>query len=224
MRVEVFSDVVCPWCAIGKRRFELALADFGHAAEVEVTWRSFELDPSAPRISGGDSAARLASKYGITRTQALHAYERLTATAAEVGLEFRLDKAQYGNTFDAHRLLHLAGEHGLQGALKERFLIAYFTEGEAIGDAETLIRLASDVGLDARTAAEVLAGDRYSDDVRRDERDATELGVTGVPFFVIAGRFAIPGAQDPETILRVLNRAWDVELDRTTAVRAESER
>jgi predicted DsbA family dithiol-disulfide isomerase len=211
VKVEIFSDIVCPWCAIGKRRFEAALAQFEHADEVEVIWRSFELNPGAPRVSSGDSAALLAAKYGMTREQALQTYDKLTATAAEVGLDFRFDKSQHGNTFDAHRLLHFAQDQGVQGALKERLLIACFTEGEAIGDPETLVRLAAAVGLDPEGAAEVLASDRYADAVRADERDATELGVTGVPFFVVGGRFGIPGAQDPETILRVLIRACDAD-------------
>jgi predicted DsbA family dithiol-disulfide isomerase len=210
MKVEIFSDVVCPWCAVGKRRFEAALARFEHAGDVDVVWRAFELDPHAPARRGGDDAERLAAKYGMTRAQAVAARERLTATAAAEGLDFHLDRSQPGNTFDAHRLLHHAGGvgAGLQDALAERLFASYFTEGATIGEPATLVRLATEVGLDPRECADILAGDRYADAVRADERDALELGVTGVPFFVVDGTFAIAGAQDADTILGVLRRAW----------------
>lgn len=210
MRVEIFSDVVCPWCAVGKRRFEAALDRFEHADEVDVVWRAFELDPQAPTRRQGDYADRLARKYGMSREQAVAANERLTAAGAAEGFAFHFDKAQPGNTFDAHRLLHHArsSASGRQDALKERLLVAYFTEGEAIGERETLVRLAVEAGLDGEECRAVLAGDRYADEVRADERDASELGVTGVPFFVVDGKFGIPGAQDAETILSVLRRAW----------------
>ncbi|MGA2210007.1 MAG: DsbA family oxidoreductase [Acidimicrobiales bacterium] len=210
MKVEIFSDVVCPWCALGKRRFETAAARFEQADELEVVWRAYELDPNAPATRDGDYAERLARKYGITREQAVRANESLTALAAAEGLDFRFDRARPGNTFDAHRLLHyaLAAGTGLQDALKERLFTAYFTEGEAIGEAETLLRLAVEVGLDPDECADVLAGDRYAADVRLDESEALDLGVTGVPFFVVDGKFAIPGAQDADTILGVLRRAW----------------
>jgi predicted DsbA family dithiol-disulfide isomerase len=210
MEVEIFSDVICPWCAVGKRRFETALAGFEQADEVEVHWRAFELDPRAPSRREGDYAERLAKKYGMTRAQALEANRRLTATAAAEGLDFRFDKVQPGNTFDAHRLLRYARESapGMQDALKERLFVAYFTEGCAIGEPQTLVRLAGEVGLDPQECTEILTGTRYADEVRADEREAMELGVTGVPFFVVDGRFAIPGAQDAPTILSVLRRAW----------------
>ncbi len=210
MQVEIFSDVVCPWCAIGKRRFETALGRFEHREEVDVVWRAFELDPHAPARRAGDLAGLLAAKYGMTHEQALAANERITDMAGEEGLDFHLEHAQPGNTFDAHRLLHYARSAGasVQDALKERLFVAYFTEGAALGDHETLCRLAVEAGLDARECAEILAGDRYSDEVRADEREAHELGVTGVPFFVVDGRFGIPGAQDADTILEVLRRAW----------------
>ena len=208
--VEIFSDVVCPWCAVGKRRFETALGQFEHADEIEVVWRAYELDPHAPARREGDYVGRLAAKYGMSRERAVAANEQLTALAAAEGLAFHFERAQPGNTFDAHRLLHYALEAGpgVQDALKERLFLAYFTEGAAIGEPETLVALATDVGLDAAVCAEILAGDRYADEVRADERAALELGVTGVPFFVVDGKFGIPGAQDADTILSVLERAW----------------
>jgi predicted DsbA family dithiol-disulfide isomerase len=222
VNVEIFSDLVCPWCAIGKRRLESALRQFEHADEIDVVWRSFELDPSAPAFREGDLADRLARKYGMTREQALAANERLTAIAAADGLVFHFERARPGNTFDGHRLLHFAREAGagMQDALKERLLVAYFGEGAEIGQPETLVRLAAEVGLDPLECASVLAGDRYSDEVRADELEARELGVTGVPYFVVDRKFAIPGAQDASTILSVLRRAWskahhpDVTTDR----------
>jgi predicted DsbA family dithiol-disulfide isomerase len=210
MKVEVFSDVVCPWCSIGKRRFEAALQEFAHAGEIEVVWRAYELDPQAPAERQGDNTERLARKYGMSREQAAAAQARLTGAAAAEGLDFHFERVRPGNTFDAHRLLHYAREvgPGMQDALKERLFRAYFTDGAAIGDQETLVRLAGEVGLDQRECAEIVAGDRYASEVRADEREALELGVTGVPFFVVDGKFGIPGAQDAETILNVLERAW----------------
>jgi predicted DsbA family dithiol-disulfide isomerase len=210
MLVEIFSDVVCPWCAVGKRRFEAALGQFEHPDEIEVMWRAYELDPRAPARREGNYVDRLAAKYGMSRERAVAANQQLTTLAAAEGLDFHFERVQPGNTFDAHRLLHYAREMGpgRQHALKERLFLAYFTEGAAIGEPETLMRLAAEVGLDPQVCADILAGDRYADEVRADEREALELGVTGVPFFVVDGKFGIPGAQDADTILSVLRRAW----------------
>jgi len=208
MKVEIFSDVVCPWCAIGKRRLDTALENFAHRDEVEVVWRAFELDPGAPALAEGDLASHLAAKYGMTKEQAVVSQQRLTASAAEEGLEFHFDKAQRANTFDAHRLLHYALEVGRQDALKERLFLAYFRDGEAISDSDSLVRLAEEVGLDGSEVKEILGSDRYVDEVRADEADARALGISGVPFFVIDRRFGISGAQSPESILHVLDDAW----------------
>jgi len=206
--IEIFSDVVCPWCAIGKRRFEVALERFAHRDEVDVIWRAFELDPEAPAITEGDLASHLASKYAMTKEQAVASQERLTAMAAEEGLEFHFDRARRANTFDAHRLLHYALEVGRQDALKERLFLAYFHDGEAISDHETLVRLSEESGLDGTKANEILRSGRYGDDVRADEADARALGITGVPFFVIDRHFGISGAQNPDSILDILDQAW----------------
>ena len=208
MHVEIWSDIACPWCYVGKRRFEAALAAFEHRDEVRVTWRSFELDPSAPREREGDGAAHLARKYGTSREQALAMHQRMTATAAEDGLDFRFDLARGGNTFEAHRLVHLAEAHGVQDAMKERLMRAYLTEGEAIGDPAVLERLAVETGLPAGEVREVLASDRYADEVRDDERTATSLGITAVPFFVIDRRIGAAGAQPPEVLGELLRRGW----------------
>jgi predicted DsbA family dithiol-disulfide isomerase len=208
MNVEIYSDVVCPWCAIGKHRFEVALERFAHRDEVDVIWRAFELDPGSPVLAEGDLASHLAAKYGMTKEQAVASQARLSAIAGEEGLEFHFDRARRANTFDAHRLLHYALEVGRQDALKDRLFRAYFRDGEVISDEATLVRLAEEVGLDRAKANEVLESGRYADEVRADEADARALGITGVPFFVIDRHFGISGAQSPESILHVLEEAW----------------
>jgi predicted DsbA family dithiol-disulfide isomerase len=208
MNVEIWSDIACPWCYVGKRRFETALAAFEHRDDVTVTWRSFELDPAAPRERPVDGATHLAEKYGTSREQALAMQQRMTDVAAEDGLEFRFDRARGGNTFDAHRLLHLAAAHGAQDSMKERLMRAYLTEGEAIGDPETLERLAIDAGLPADEVGELLSGDRFADEVREDERTAAQLGIHAVPFFVVDRAMGASGAQPPEVFAELLRRGW----------------
>jgi predicted DsbA family dithiol-disulfide isomerase len=210
MQVEIWSDVVCPWCYIGKRRFETALAQFAHRDEVDRVWRSFELNPGAPRSQDmqGSYAERLAAKYHMTLEQADARLAHMTNLAAEEGLDFNFDLARGGNTFDAHRLLHLARERGVQDALKERFDRATFGEGLSVSDHDALAALAIEVGLDADEVRETLASGAYADAVRADEEQALEYGITGVPFFVVDGKFGVSGAQDPERILKVLEHAW----------------
>jgi predicted DsbA family dithiol-disulfide isomerase len=208
LSVEIWSDIACPWCYIGKRRFEAALAGFDHADEVEVTWRSFELDPQAPREREGDRVDHLARKYGTTREQAQAMHDQMTGIAAGEGLEFRFDIARSGNTFDAHRLTHLAAAHGLQDEMKERLFRAYLSEGEAIGDPAVLERLAVEVGLPADEARDVLGDDRYAGEVRDDEELAASLAITAVPFFVVDRAIAASGAQPPELLRELLERAW----------------
>ncbi|HUS61353.1 MAG TPA: DsbA family oxidoreductase [Acidimicrobiales bacterium] len=222
MLIEVWSDVVCPWCYVGKRNLEAALAVFEHSAEVDVVWRSFELDPNAPTEREGGYADRLARKYGVSPEEAQAMIDRMTASAAAVGLTFRFDIARPGNSLDAHRLLHLGAARGLQGELKEHLLRATFTEGEAIGDRETLARLARDVGLVGEEVDEVLRSDRYASDVHDDEARAASLDIHAVPFFLVDGYFALGGAQPPRVLLRVLERAWskgdDDPIDRPHTV------
>jgi predicted DsbA family dithiol-disulfide isomerase len=206
MRIDIWSDVVCPWCWIGKRRLEAALADFPHDAEVH--WHAFELDPSAPAAREGAYEERLAAKYGCSLQEAAAMTSRMAAVGAEDGIDFRFDLSRPGNTFAAHQLLHLAGERGVQDAVKERLFRATFTEGEAIADAETLVRLVAEAGLDADEAHAVLAEDRYAAEVRHDEEQAQRLGITGVPFFVIDGKYGVSGAQPADVLRQVLDRAW----------------
>jgi predicted DsbA family dithiol-disulfide isomerase len=206
--VEIWSDIACPWCYIGKRRFEAALEQFEHRDEVNVTWRSFELDPGAPPERIGDRAERLAEKYGMSVEQAREAEQRLTSVAEEEGLDFRFDIARSGTTFDAHRLVHLAETHDLQDAMKERLLRAYFTEGELMSDRGTLVRMAAEVGLQEQEVRELLAGERYADEVRADERTAGELGISAVPTFVVDRKLGASGAQPPEALLDLLRQGW----------------
>jgi predicted DsbA family dithiol-disulfide isomerase len=208
MKVEIWSDVVCPWCYIGKRRFEAALARFEHAADVEVVWRAFELDPTSPVEVTGDYAERIGVKYGTSTEQAQGMVDNMTAVAAQEGLDFRFDLARTGNTFDAHRLLHLAGERGVQDAVKERLLKATFSEGEPIGDHATLVRLVGEAGLATDEARDLLASDRYAAQVREDEQQAHQIGVTGVPFFVIDRKYGVSGAQPVDLLLQALQQAW----------------
>ena len=208
MRVEIWSDVVCPWCYVGKRNFEAALSRFEHRDGVEVIWRAFELDPSAPAERKGDYVTHLARKYGMSVDQARKMIETMTVTGAKAGLTLDFERARPGNTFDAHRLIHLAGERGVQEAVKERFLRATFTDGEPIGDHGALLRLAVEAGLPQDEAASVLESDTYAAEVRADERLALEFGITAVPFFVVDRTFGVPGAQPPDVILGALERAW----------------
>jgi predicted DsbA family dithiol-disulfide isomerase len=205
LRIDVWSDIVCPWCYVGRRRFEAALAKFPH--EVELVYRSFELDPGAPRLRETSQVEHLASKYRLPRAQAEQMLERMTQTGAADGIEFRFDRARSGNTFDAHRLLHLARAHGKQIELKERLMRAYFTDGVAIGEPDAIAPIAIEVGLPESEVRELLAGDRFATDVRRDEEVAAELGISGVPFFVMAGRLGVSGAQTPDVLLGALERA-----------------
>jgi predicted DsbA family dithiol-disulfide isomerase len=217
LRVDIWSDIACPWCYVGKRRLEAALAEFPHRASVEVAWHAFELDPAAPRTRepSASYAERLAKKYGSSVPQAEAMIQRMTDVAAEDGLVFRFDKIRPGNTFDAHRVIHFAGERGVQDAVKERLLLAYMTEGEAIGLPEVLVRLAGEAGLDEEEVQAALATDIYSTEVRADEEKARAIGITGVPFFIFGGKYAVSGAQPAELFGRVLQQAWAEMADDT---------
>ena len=211
LKLDVWSDIACPWCYVGKRRLEAALAEFPHRDAVSITWHSFELDPSAPAVQPATPsyAERLAKKYGRSVAHAQGMIDNMTRVAAVDGLDLRFDRVRAGNTFDAHRLLHLAAAKGVQGAMKERLLRAYLTEGEAIGEPAVLARLAMEVGLDEAEVRAMLAGDAYAAEVRADESNARDIGINGVPFFAVAERYGVSGAQPPEVLLEVLTKAWD---------------
>jgi predicted DsbA family dithiol-disulfide isomerase len=207
--VDIWSDIACPWCYIGKRRFEAALERFAHRDEVTVEWHAFELDPNAPRMREGSHDEALAAKLGMSVAEAEAMHRRMTEMAAAEGLEYRFDRVRGGNTFDAHRMIKLAGEHGLAGEMKERLMAAYFTEGIAIGDRDALAELAAEVGVSAAAASTALAGGRYSAEVREDESTARRLGISGVPFFVLGRRYGVSGAQPAELLLEALETAYD---------------
>lgn len=208
MKVEIWSDIACPWCYIGRRRFESALAQFDNRDQVEIVWRSFQLDPSAPREYTGSMNEMLANKYNIDIRQAEAMHAQVTELAAAEGLDYHFERVQYGNSFDAHRLLHFAAHHGLQNEMKERLQKGYFTDGLAYSDPETLVMLAAEVGLDAAEARAILESDAYAADVRADIRRAQMLGIRGVPFFLFDERFAVSGAQPAELFLAALEKTW----------------
>jgi predicted DsbA family dithiol-disulfide isomerase len=207
MRIDVWSDIACPWCFLGKHRLDAALAQVG--GEHEVVYRAFELNPEAPRTceDGLTHTQRIAKKFAASPAQIDAMHARMRGLGEEVGIEFRFDRVQGGNTFDAHRIVRLGLERSIQPAVKERMLRAYFSDGEPIGDRDALVRIATDAGLDATEVRELLAGDRLRDEVRADETMAQELGITGVPFFVIAGKYAVSGAQPSEILVQALTRA-----------------
>jgi predicted DsbA family dithiol-disulfide isomerase len=208
MQVEIWSDVVCPWCYLGKRNFDQALRQFGHRDEVDVVYRSFELDPSAPPGQAEPVVQVLASKYGMTPQQVQDAQRQMEQRAAQAGLTFRMEGLRRGNTRDAHRLVHLARDRGRQAEMVERLHRAYFTDQESIFDHASLTRLAAEAGLDAAEAEAVLSSDQYEDAVTADEQTANALGASGVPFFVIDRRYGISGAQPAAVIGQALDQAW----------------
>ena len=211
MRIEIWSDVVCPWCFVGKRRLEAALAGFEHADEVEVVYRSFELDPSAPQHGTELSTAVIARKYGRTEAEMREMQQQLSDLAAEEGLAFRLFDTVHTRTVDAHRLLHLALDTGgpaLQRQLNEAFLSAYFEQARDLGDHAVLTEIAGATGLDPHRVAAVLAGEEYAAAVAADIDQARAFGATGVPFFVVDRRFAVSGAQPTAVFAQVLEQAW----------------
>jgi len=208
VQIEVFSDVVCPWCYIGKRRLEEALSRFDHADQVTVTYRSFQLDPSSPDTSELGLDEMLATKYGRTIEQARAMNAQVSTIAAGVGLDFRLDIARPANTFRTHRLIHHAADRGLANELTERLMLGYFSEGVRVGERADLLRLAVEVGLDEAQAAAVLDSDAYTADVRADITLARQFGATGVPFFVFDRKYGISGAQETTMFTQVLTTAW----------------
>jgi len=208
LRVDIWSDVVCPWCAVGKANLDAALSQFSHAESVEIHWHSYELDPSAPAVRSGNYVGMLGKKYGVSSDEAQSMIDRMTATGEACGIDFHFERVQPGNTFDAHRMIHLGAVRGIQTQVKARFLRGYLSEGEAIGLPEVVERLAIDAGLDPDEVAAVLRTDAFADEVRIDEATAASMQVTGVPFFVFDRRLAVAGAQPPEILLQVLQRAW----------------
>ena len=208
MQIEIWSDIICPWCYIGKRRFETALADFARKEKVQVIWRSFELDPNSPPQLPGTLEEMLAQKYGVSPQEAAAMNARVTEVAKEAGLEYRLADARPGNTFDAHRLLHFAGSNQLGDGATECLMHAYFSESLPVGDRAALARLAPKFGIAENEALNMLKSDAYSSEVRADEARAANFGITAVPFFVFDEKSGISGAQPVEVFSAALQQAW----------------
>ena len=208
MQVEVWSDVVCPWCYIGKRRLESALERFPQRDQVEVIWRSFQLDPTVPEGETHPTLPALAAKYGASEKAMRANMAHVEEIAAGEGLEYHLADGVSGNTLLAHQLLHLAAEHGLRNELKERLLHAHFEEGRSVFDVDSLVALGAEVGLDATEAREALTDRRFLAAVHQDAATAQALGATGVPFFVVDRKYGAAGAQPAELLLQILERAW----------------
>jgi predicted DsbA family dithiol-disulfide isomerase len=208
MQIEVWSDVVCPWCYIGKRRLETALAQFPHRDEVEVVWRSFQLDPTIPEGEVHPTLPALAAKYGQPEAAMRASMEQLGELAAIEGLDYDLPNGMSGNTSLAHELIHLAADHGRGGEMKERLLHVHFEERRPVFDVDSLVPLGVEAGLDEAEVRAALTDRRYRRAVAEDAATAQALGATGVPFFVVDRKYGAAGAQPAELLLQVLERAW----------------
>lgn len=208
MKVDIWSDVRCPYCYIGKRKFESALSQFEHKEEVEIEWHSFELDPSAETLPDENVYDYLAKKYGKSRAWALSTHQQVAETAAAVGLDFNFDISIVANSFDAHRLIQMAKTKGFGDEAEELLFKAYFTDGKNISDHQTLMEIGSAIHLNVEEVAMMLEKGDFADDVRYDQQTANNIGVKGVPFFVFNEQLAVSGAQSPETFLGAMNQAW----------------
>lgn len=208
MKVDIWSDVRCPFCYIGKRKFEMALEKFAHKDEVEVEWHSFELDPNMVTKPGVNAIDYLAQIKGQPREWAAEMNQRVTDTAAEVGLTFNMESGVVANSFNAHRLIQLAKSNGLGNEIEEKLFVDYFTAGKNIDDHLVLIEAGVSVGLDRLAIEMMLNGDSFTDEVRMDQKVAQQIGIQGVPFFVFNQQLAVSGAQPPETFLGAMEQAW----------------
>ncbi|MGM1029459.1 MAG: DsbA family oxidoreductase [Actinomycetota bacterium] len=217
MQIDIWSDVACPWCFIGKRRFETALGAWEHRDEVEVTWHSFQLDPTLPEHYDGTEVEYLASRKGMPEQQVRQMFALVTEQAAGEGLRYDFDRLVVANSLRAHQLLHLAKAHGKGDAVKEALLAGHFEQGIDIGDVEALVTLGTAVGLDAQEIRDALADERYVPAVRADIEQAQQLGVNGVPFFVFDMRLGLSGAQPASTFTQALERARELSLEDATA-------
>ena len=211
MKVEIWSDIVCPFCYIGKRKFEKALEGFEAKDKVEIVWRSFQLDPEMKYVPGQSVHEYLGERKSASAAEGKKMNDSMAAIAKEVGLEYNFDNAIINNTLDAHRLLHFAKDKGLQNELKERLFKAYYTEGKNIGDTNTLVQLATEVGLNDAEARAVLQTDAYTQEVELDQYEAQQVGARGVPFYVFNDKYAVSGAKPAELFTQVLDKVWQEE-------------
>ncbi|MCQ8194309.1 DsbA family oxidoreductase [Streptomyces rugosispiralis] len=207
--VEIWSDLVCPWCFIAKRRFELALGEFEHRADVRVRWRAFQLDPAAPTRSTTTISERMGRNLGMHQTQIRAQLDRITGLAAELGLNYRVGDARVVNSFDVHRLQAYADDVGIGDAVRERLMRAYTEERADLGSPQSLVQLATEAGLDPDQARRIVAGHDYAEAVQADGERARRLGINGVPAFLFAGRYLVSGAQPAGTFLDMLRMAWE---------------
>lgn len=218
MKVEIWSDVTCPFCYIGKRKFEAALAEFPNKEKVEVIWHSYQLNPNQKYQPNRDLHTHVAELKGQTREWSVKVHESVTQTAKSVGLDYHFEKVKIANSFDAHRVIQLAKKYNLSNEIEERFFRAFFTDGEVISDLETLTKLAVETGLNKEVVEQVLASNQYADDVRKDALEAQQLGANGVPYFVFDRKYAVSGAQDPNAFLQILEKSfpeWEKENAKT---------
>ncbi len=214
MKVEIWSDVMCPFCYIGKRRLELALDKFEHKNEVEITFRTFQLHPDAEKNTGLSMHEVLSKKMNGTVEQAKRMNNQVALQARELGLYYDFDNLIPTNTYDSLRLSYFAKEHGKMEEMFERMMKAYFVDSLDVGDHRVLAQLAKEVGLDEGEALKVLQSDQYSENLRQDKEDGVKLGIQGVPYFIVNDKYTISGAQPPETFLSVLNQAWKEEEEK----------
>ncbi len=206
MKVEIWSDVMCPFCYIGKRKFEAALQQFPYKDEVEVEWKSFQLDPTIQTNGNKTIHQFLAERKGFTVEKAKEMNDYVTNLAKKVGLTYNFDKAVVANSFDAHRFSHLAKQHGQQNNAEELLFKSYFTDGKNTADKDTLIQLGAALGINADETKEMLESNNFAEEVNFDIDEASNIGVSGVPFFVVNRKYAISGAQEPDTFLQLLNK------------------
>ncbi len=209
MKVEIWSDVMCPFCYIGKRKFEKALNEFPDKNNIEIIWKSFQLDPTTVTDPSISTIDHLAQKKGWSKEQASETTAHVTNIAKQVGLNFHFDKAVVANSFDAHRVSHLAKKYGKQNELEEKLFSAYFTEGKNTADHATLLQIAADIGLNKAEVNELLIGELYTEEVEKDIYEAQQVGVRGVPFFVLDRKYAVSGAQEPDTFLEALTKSYE---------------
>jgi len=209
MKVDIWSDVVCPFCYIGKRKFEKALAQFAHRDDVEVVWHSFQLTPDFQPTPGVSIHESLAAKKGVSVAEGKAMNDYMANAAKEVGLEYNFDRVIPANTFKAHQLIHFAASKGLQDQAKERLFYAYYTEAQDLNNLDVLVKLAAELGLDADEARQALVSDAFAQAVRLDEYHAQQINVRGVPFFVFEDKYAVSGAQPSELFAEVLEKVWD---------------
>lgn len=224
MKVEIWSDVMCPFCYIGKRRFENALQQLSFRDEIDIEWKSFQLDPAMQHEPGKTIHEYLAERKGFSVQKAKELNAQVTGMAAAEGLKYDFDKAVVANSFDAHRFSHLAAKHGKGDAAEESLFKAYFSEGKNIADRDTLVQLGIDIGLDGVEVKQALEGNTYTQEVQQDIAEATTLGIRGVPFFVIDRKYAVSGAQATDVFLQTLDKSfteWKKENNQFTTIQGE---